>query len=144
MSLRLFPAVINTVVRLHNLCRRRRIPLPSTIAGDSDCPPVEFHVDSPMIGDHYTTAPLDRVGRPAANQATRSALREAFKQYLGVTGIRAKISTSNALPGLEGPHECRWRRFPTGYPCTCARSTNGAASDNRHVQYTPCGSTLGG
>lgn len=99
-----FTHVMNSVVRLHNFCRRRRVRVPARNVGDVGEPPVRFSRNNTMIGNYYDTVRNDRVWRPASNQAGLPQTREAIRTRLEIEGImRPRVDIDRNARGGGGP-----------------------------------------
>ena len=82
-----FTYVVNSVVRLHNLCRNRNIEVPDRDEGDVTLPAeVSLSEDGRISGDYFTTV-QGRSGRPADDQTVLSGPRESIRSKLEVAGI---------------------------------------------------------
>lgn len=82
-----FRMVVDSVVRLHNFCRDRKVALPPDNAGNSSVPAgIEFDDDGALESD-YLQPEMGRVGRPLKDQAAASRTRNAIRQELEIQGI---------------------------------------------------------
>ena len=112
-----FTAVVNSVVRLHNFSRHRRVAVPAS-SYRAATPPVNFDADNFILGDYYDTAQQTHPGRPKADQVSLSVTREVIHSRLEAQGImsgsreaiRNRLETEGtARPRFNIERNSSWR-----------------------------------